>query len=192
MADGPQFRVAKASDAELLLDFMQAYYAFDGHGYDREKARAALIALLQNSDFGCAWFILDGDSPVAYAVLCFGYSLEWLGRDAFVDEFYLREDYRGRGWGRAAMAFIGNEARRVGIRVLHLEVVQQNAKALELYRGLGFREHPSTLLSKRIDPTLRSLRERTATERIYDLSTEPLPLLCFGRSPLSVNVASSP
>ena len=152
MADGPQFRVAKASDAELLLDFMQAYYAFDGHGYDREKARAALIALLQNSDFGCAWFILDGDSPVGYAVLCFGYSLEWLGRDAFVDEFYLREDYRGRGWGRAAMAFIENEARRVGIRVLHLEVVQQNAKALELYRGLGFREYHSTFLSKWIDP----------------------------------------
>jgi hypothetical protein len=54
MADGPQFRVAEASDAELLLDFMQAYYAFDGHGYDREKARAALIPLLQNPNFGRA------------------------------------------------------------------------------------------------------------------------------------------
>jgi diamine N-acetyltransferase len=152
MADGPQFRVAEASDAELLLDFVQAYYAFDGHGYDREKARAALIALLQNPSFGRAWLILDGDSPIGYAVLCFGYSLEWLGRDAFVDEFYLREEYRGCGWGRAAMAFIENEARRVGIRVLHLEVVQQNARALELYRGLGFREHHSTFLSKWIDP----------------------------------------
>jgi ribosomal protein S18 acetylase RimI-like enzyme len=151
MADGPQFRVAEASDAGLLLDFMQAYYAFDGHGYDREKARAALIALLQDCDFGCAWLILDADSPVGYVVLCFGYSLEWLGRDAFVDEFYLREEYRGRGWGRAAMAFVENEARRVGIRALHLEVVQRNAKALELYRGLGFREHHSIFLSKWID-----------------------------------------
>jgi len=154
MADGPQFRVADASDAELLLDFMQAYYAFDGHGYDREKARTALIGLLQNPDFGCAWLILDGVSPVGYIVICFGYSLEWLGRDAFVDEFYLREEYRGRGWGRAAMAFIEDEARRLGIRTLHLEVVQQNAKARELYRSLGFREHHSTFLSKWIDLTL--------------------------------------
>ena len=76
MPDEPQFRVAEASDAELLLDFMQAYYSFDGHGYDRAKARAALIALLQNPNFGCTWLILDGDSPVGYAVLCFGYSLE--------------------------------------------------------------------------------------------------------------------
>jgi hypothetical protein len=57
MADGPQFRVADASDAELLLDFMQAYYALDGFGYDREKARAAVIPLLQNPNFGApGWF----------------------------------------------------------------------------------------------------------------------------------------
>jgi GNAT superfamily N-acetyltransferase len=151
MADGPQFRVAEASDAELLLDFMQAYYAFDGHGCDREKARAALIPLLQNPNFGRAWLVLDGVSPVGYIVICFGYSLEWLGRDAFVDEFYLREEYRGRGWGRATIAFVEDAAPRDGIRALHLEVVQPNAKALELYRSLGFREHHSTFLSKWID-----------------------------------------
>ena len=86
MADGPQFRVAETSDGELLLDFMQAYYALDGFGYDRKKARAALIPLLENPNFGRAWLVLDGETPVGYAVLCFGYSLEWLGRDAFVDE----------------------------------------------------------------------------------------------------------
>ena len=152
MADGPQFRVAEASDAERLLDFMQAYYAFDGHGYDREKALAALIALLQNSSFGRAWLILDGDSPVGYAVLCFGYSLEWLGRDAFVDEFYLREEYRGRGWGKKSMAFLEDAARGFGVRTLHLEVMQGNSAAFHLYETIGFHKHQSTFLSKWIDP----------------------------------------
>jgi hypothetical protein len=41
MADDPQFRVAVEEDADLFLEFMEAYYAFDGHGFDREKARAA-------------------------------------------------------------------------------------------------------------------------------------------------------
>jgi hypothetical protein len=39
---------------------------------------------------------------VGCVVLTLGYSLELLGRDAFIDEFYLREVYRGRGWGRQA------------------------------------------------------------------------------------------
>lgn len=148
MENGPQFRLAGASDADTLLQFMQEYYAFDGHGFDREKARAALTKLLGDASLGCAWLILDGAAPVGYVVLCYGYSLEWLGRDAFVDEFYLRNEYRGRGWGRAAMAFVEEEARSAGIRTLHLEVVRRNDLALQVYRKLGFKEHESTLLSK--------------------------------------------
>jgi diamine N-acetyltransferase len=144
----PQFRLAVESDAELLLEFMQAYYAFDGHGFDREKACAALLALLRDANLGHAWLILDGDAPVGYAVLCFGYSLEWLGRDAFVDELYLREEYRGRGWGRKTMAFLEHSARAAGVRALHLEVVHKNRTALGMYQRLGFREHESTFLSK--------------------------------------------
>jgi ribosomal protein S18 acetylase RimI-like enzyme len=151
VTNAPQFRLAVESDADLLLEFMQAYYAFDGHGFDREKARVALIALLRDAQLGRAWLIQDGDSPVGYIVLCFGYSLEWLGRDAFVDEFYLHREYRGRGWGRATMAFIEDAARLAGIRTLHLEVVRRNEKALDLYRKLGFREHQSTFLSKWIE-----------------------------------------
>jgi ribosomal protein S18 acetylase RimI-like enzyme len=153
MKNDPQFRLAVESDADSLLDFMRDYYAFDGHGFDREKARVALTALLRDSSLGLASLIFDGDAldnhaAVGYVVLCFGYSLEWLGRDAFVDEFYLREQYRGRGWGRKTMEFVEEAARAAGIRTLHLEVVPQNAAALHLYRKLGFAEHRSTFLSK--------------------------------------------
>ena len=148
MNDNPQFRLASEADAEILLEFMQSYYAFDGHGFDREKARTALIALLRDATFGRAWLILDGDAVVGYIVLCFGYSLEWLGQDAFVDEFYLREEYRGRGWGRKTMEFVEEAAREAGIRTLHLEVVRKNVTALEVYRRMGFAEHQSTFMSK--------------------------------------------
>jgi GNAT superfamily N-acetyltransferase len=151
MNEDPQFRLAAESDADMLLEFMRAYYAFDGHGFDREKAREALTTLLKDANLGRVWLILEGEAPVGYIVLCFGYSLEWLGRDAFVDEFYLREEYRGRGWGRKTMAFVEEEAGKAGIRTLHLEVVRKNAAALEVYRRVGFREHESTFLSKWID-----------------------------------------
>ena len=147
MSASPLFRVAQASDSELLLDFMEALYTLDGYGYDREKARAALNPLLGNSDLGRAWIILDGVAPAGYAVLCFGYSLEWLGRDAFVDEIYLREEYRGRGWGKKTMAFLEDAARELGVTALHLGVMEGN-QALRLYESIGFQKHTSSFLSK--------------------------------------------
>lgn len=166
MNGSPQFRLAVEADAELLLDFMQSYYAFDGHAFDRQKAGGALAGLLHDPNLGAAWLILDGATPVGYIVLCFGYSLEWLGRDAFVDEFYLREEYRGRGWGTNTIAFLEGAARDCGIRALHLEVVNGNETALHLYQKLGFREHKSAFLSKWIatDLSKPQLRNRNRSD----------------------------
>lgn len=143
----PQFRPATPDDKELLLDFMRDYYAFDGHHYDREAASKALLGLLKNPVFGMAWLILDGPTPVGYIVLCFGYSLEYLGRDAFIDEFFLVESHRGRGWGRRALEFVRGQARLHHVRTIHLEVVQRNARAFEFYRRMGFRDHGHRLMS---------------------------------------------
>jgi GNAT superfamily N-acetyltransferase len=144
----PSFRLAAESDTVALLQFMRAYYAFDGHGFNEEKARVALTGLLRDAELGRVWLILDGEASVGYIVIAFSYSLEWLGRDAFVDEFYLLEPYRGHGWGRAAMAFVEQAARSLQVRALHLEVVRRNARALQLYRKLGYKDRESTFLSK--------------------------------------------
>jgi ribosomal protein S18 acetylase RimI-like enzyme len=148
MKSAPQFRLAAEPDAGSLLRFMREYYAFDGHGFEERKAQVALMALLRDPSLGRAWLILDGAGTVGYVVLCFGFSLEWLGRDAFVDELYLLEEYRRRGWGRRTMEFVEEEARAAGVRTLHLEVVRQNTAALEVYQKLGFSAHTSTFLSK--------------------------------------------
>lgn len=154
MNNEPQFRLAVESDAGLLLRFMREYYIYDGHGFDEPKAHVTLMALLRDANLGLAWLILDGAGAVGYVVLCFGYSLEWLGRDAFVDEFYLLEEYRRRGWGRKTMEFVEEAARSAGVRTLHLEVVRENTAALQVYQKLGFVEHESTFLSKWISQDL--------------------------------------
>ena len=111
MTNGPFFRRAQVADIDLILEFMREYYAFDGHHFDEKRSRAALIGLLGNDSLGFVWLIEDGDVAVGYVVLTLGYSLELLGCDAFIDEFYLREDYRGHGWGRQALAFVEDAAR---------------------------------------------------------------------------------
>jgi len=130
---------------------MRDYYAFDGHAFDEPKAREALLAFLRDSSLGWAWLICDEEAPVGYIVLTLGYSLEFLGKDAFVDEFFLRESYRGRGWGRKTLEFVEQAARALDIRALHLEVVRSNDVANQVYRRLGFEDRDHFLMSKWID-----------------------------------------
>ena len=147
----PSFRLATEDDATLLLELMREYY-YDGHAFDPPKARFALLTFLREPSFGLAWLICEDSTPVGYVVLNLGYSLEYLGRDAFIDEFYLRESHRGRGWGSRALSFIESEARRLDVRSIHLEVVRQNTAAKEVYRKSGYLDHDHYLMSKWIEP----------------------------------------
>jgi GNAT superfamily N-acetyltransferase len=151
----PSFRIATNSDADLLLQMMQAYYTFDHHPFDLEKARAALTGLLGNPALGRVWLVCAAETAVGYIVLTFGYSLELLGRDAFVDEFFLLESHRGQGWGGKTMEFVEQSARALGVHAIHLEVTRHNLAAQQFYPKLGFEKRGHHLMSKWIDPSLR-------------------------------------
>jgi ribosomal protein S18 acetylase RimI-like enzyme len=147
----PTLRLATESDADLLLEFMREYYAFDGHGFDPPKARAALLGLLRDPSLGRVWLISTGQQVAGYVVLTLGYSLEFLGRDAFLDEFYLRENYRGQGLGRKALELVEEAARSLQVRALHLEAVRRNQAAQHFYRKLGFKDREHYLMTKWIN-----------------------------------------
>ena len=53
----------------------------------------------------------------------------------------LFEPYRGRGYGKAAMVFAEEEARRRGLTRIALHVGARNDVARNLYRSLGFEEN---------------------------------------------------
>jgi ribosomal protein S18 acetylase RimI-like enzyme len=72
-------------------------------------------------------------------VLTLGWSLELGGRDAFIDELYVKPARRGRGLGTLALATAEAAARRRGVRALHLEVDVTNETARRLYQRVGFR-----------------------------------------------------
>jgi GNAT superfamily N-acetyltransferase len=147
----PSFSIATDSDADLLLRMMREYYAFDHHPFDPEKSRAALTVLLRNPAFGRVLLICVGETVVGYVVLTFGYSLELLGRDAFVDEFFLLESHRSRGWGRKTMEFVEQTARALEVHAIHLEVTRHNSGAQQFYPKLGFEDRGHHLMSKWID-----------------------------------------
>lgn len=145
----PTLEYAKADEHELLLELMEEYYRFDHLLSDRQKAEAALIELLEDQTFGYVWLIRGDTVPAGYIVLTLGYSLEYHGRDAFIDEFYLRAPFRGQGWGQIAIAHVEGQARRLGVRAVHLEVERENRAAQALYRKAGYADHDRYLMTKR-------------------------------------------
>ena len=144
----PTYLAAQLSDIATLLNFMQAYYALDHLPIDREGAGAALKGILQDGSLGEVWLIQADNQSIGYVVLTLGYSLEFLGRDAFVDELYIQADYRRQGIGSKTLTFIQERCQALGVKALHLEVERENTQAQAVYRKVGFEDHDRYLLTK--------------------------------------------
>ncbi len=154
---GVIFRPASLEDEEPLLGMMRnlaeqepgAYY------FDEPVVRQVLRKFLMTADLGQVWIFFDGKIPVGYIVLTLGFSFEYHGRDAFIDELYVQPEYRRQGIGKRAMRFVEERARELGVNALHLEVDQGNEPAAELYRRTGYENHARFLMTKWLKPDER-------------------------------------
>ena len=135
------------------MTFIRALAAEDGATvFNADKAEAALRQLIADSAWGEAWLIDRGGAAQGYVVITWGFSLEFHGRDAFVDELYIVPELRGMGVGRRAIDHAAERCRARGIGALHLEVDPDNDRAVSLYRRNGFQERGYRLMSRRLTP----------------------------------------
>ncbi len=115
------------------MPLVLAYHDFEGIEQTAEFRSRAVGSLLANEALGGIWMIERGGRPIGYIALCFGYSIEFGGRDAFIDEFYIIESERGRGIGSSVLKQIRRVAAAHEVRALHLEVAEDNSVAQAFY-----------------------------------------------------------
>jgi diamine N-acetyltransferase len=136
-------------DLPILLSLMRAMQEDDPWSapFEDDRVREAVRNLLANPGFGQAWLVHDGGRIVGYAVMAFDHSLEYGGRNAWVDEIFIDTDSRGKGLGAQVLDFVEKAALEAGVTAIHLEVNEGN-QAIDLYRRRGFQDHHRYLMTK--------------------------------------------
>jgi ribosomal protein S18 acetylase RimI-like enzyme len=150
----PHLRLATPDDCALLVELMTEFYAEADYPLNRRRAELAFSEVLGDPKLGLVWLIEIESGPVGYVVMTLGYSMEYGGRDAFVDDLFIRPDSRGRGLGTLAVQTVRAACGERGVRAIHLEVGRENDAAQSVYRRAGFVDTDRQLLTLRLaDPT---------------------------------------
>ena len=142
------FQLASEKDQLRLLELMRELYQHEGMAFDEEVARAGLNKMQLDPTLGSAYLILVDDQVAGYCVLTSCFSLEFHGKCGLLDEIYVREGFRGRKLGKAAVEFAERVCKKMGIKALRLEVVEDNKIAQSLYASLGFKRDVRYLFTK--------------------------------------------
>jgi ribosomal protein S18 acetylase RimI-like enzyme len=143
-------RLATEQDVSVLLEMMDDFNRSELISWERAGTEAALRKLLREPALGQTVVLEEEGRIQGYALLTYGYDLEFAGRDAYLTEFYLRPEARGRGLGKWLLARVEEQAREAGVQAMHLMVRPENRLALTLYQRAGFEAPPRVFLTKRL------------------------------------------
>ena len=133
-----ELRPAGPGDEARLLALLRAYYDHDGLVLDEDAVRAGLPALVADPALGRAVLAFDGAAPVGYALVTFGFDLEFGGVQGTLTDLFVEDAVRGTGLGKRLLAAAEDACRSRGARTLQLQVLAGNRRGRSFYEARGF------------------------------------------------------
>ena len=133
-----RLQISGENDLEQVVALVRAYRAFEGIE-DADDISATIRPLPAKSQFGRVWLIYAASLPVGYVAVCYGYSIEFAGRDACLDGMFIVSGHRAKGIGRSVLRPLKPQAAAPGLKALRLAVARTTERARRLYASEGFR-----------------------------------------------------
>ena len=133
------FRDILPEDHDLVVPMVQAFYHSDAvdHPVDAAILERSFQDAADPAEPLLRGLLIQWDGqPAGYMYLTQCYSAEVGGRCVFIEEIYLEPEYRRRGLGAQAMAWLEEEY--PAARRFRLEVTQANQGAVHLYQKAGY------------------------------------------------------
>ena len=131
---------AEPRDAADVTRLLLAFRDHLGLSWPPDEAwRAGVARLVAQPD--TAYLLAapaPGAAPAGVAQVRFRYGLWWAAEDCLLEDLFVLAEARGRGLGRELVQATIALARERDCRRVELDVNEDNAPALALYRSFGF------------------------------------------------------
>ena len=130
-------RDAISEDAALIRALIQELAEYDGEAHQVQITEADIVRDGFGTNAKFRTFIAEwGSQAIGFAVF-FHYYSTWRGSGIYLEDLYVRPEFRRRGVGTALLAQVAYTAREESCTFVRWAVLDWNQPALNLYDSLG-------------------------------------------------------
>lgn len=137
-------------DVSVILELMRQFNREYQYDFQEDLKKSCIESFIDRFHLGKMWLIQSEGNSVGYIVLTWGFSFEYLGRDAFIDELFILKSFRGEGLGTLAIRYVQAYCVQHGIRAIHLEVEPENQRGINTYQRMHFADTGRYLMTYKV------------------------------------------
>ena len=127
-------RKIEESDYLVLISLFKEFALFEKLP---EKMTNSVEQMLREKEYLKGFVAVnDADEIVGYATYFFGY-YTWIGKSLYMDDLYVRPDFRGAGVGTKLINEVIAFAKAENCKKLRWQVSEWNQPAIDFYKSLG-------------------------------------------------------
>jgi len=131
-------RAATEQDLPLILRFIQELADYEKLGHEVTATEAGLFDTLFGPDRVAYAVIAEaGDEPAGFAIYFISFSTFLAKPGLYLEDLYVRPEWRSKGLGRQLLAHLARIAVDRGFGRMEWSVLNWNEMALRVYRAAG-------------------------------------------------------
>ena len=129
-------RKAKPVEAPVIMDYLQRHFIFAGIQDRSTITMKEVHEAFFEKEEAFAILALEDETPVGLATYYYNFSTLTGKQGIFIEDLFIDEDARGKGYGKQLIQTIFNTAKAQGIEKVDWYVLKDNHRAIELYKNL--------------------------------------------------------
>lgn len=144
-------RKIKKQDSQSVFDMMRIFYnsPLVISTPSDEILKRNINDCLSDIPFVEGYVFEENNDIIGYAMMAKSYSTEFGGMCIWIEDIYIKSDYRHMGIGSRFLKFIENEYKGKAV-LMRLEAENENKKAVAAYEKNGFSKLPYIEMIKEI------------------------------------------
>lgn len=151
------FRYARREDTALILQFIRELADYEKMLHEVVADEGTLEEWIFDKGKAEVIFALEGEKEVGFALFFHNFST-FLGRAGiYLEDLYVRPEYRGRGYGKAILGKLASIAVERGCGRLEWWCLDWNRPSIDFYLSLGAEAMSDWTVYRIAGDTLRHL-----------------------------------
>lgn len=138
-----EFRKIRTEDTRAVLEMMRIFYDSPAVSHDvpEETLRRNVEVCVSDNPLLEGVVFWEQGQIAGYAMFVYSFATEFGGVCVWLEDIYVKREYRGRGIGTQFLAYAKEQYQEKAM-LLKLEVERSNTEAVKVYKKCGFEELP--------------------------------------------------